>query len=362
MLAIFRQITGVGIILITLCDVYLTVLYPRTGKSVISLQLCKGMWRLFRWISHLPGVRKNTVLSYCGPTLLVAIASFWVCAVALGFALLIWPALGTGIQASSGRTPTDFATAIYYSGFTLTTLGVGDLVPKTGFWRFVTVLEAAIGFSIITASLTYLLSVYNALTRRNTFALSLHHRAGNEASAAILLSRLKGYRDFEPAMQEISDITRDLLFLLESHHAYPVLHYFRFSEPHYALARIALISLDLATLIKSALHPDVHKPFITSTAVTELESGGLDMLLQLSNSFLSKKPKELLTEKQQWRQWHFSAIKVLQAQGIEIIEDIEAGADKYIQLRSKWHTAAAAMSEYMEYSWYEIAPAEQKLN
>ena len=363
---VIYRVLGIGIILTALFDMYLTVLYPRTGKSVISLQLSKGTWRLFRWISHLPGIRKDVVLSYCGPTLLIAIASFWVCAVAFGFALLMWPALGSGIQASSGKTPTDFATAFYYSGFTLTTLGVGDLVPETGFWRFVTVLEAAVGFSIITASLTYLLSVYNALTRRNTFALSLYHRAGNEANAAILLSRLKGYRDFEPAIQEVSDITRELIFLLESHHAYPVLHYFRFSEPRYALARMAMVSLDLSALINSAIHPKVHEAFIDSTSVIGLNNGGLNMLFQLSNSFLEKregeKGKDVIDQKQLWRRWYFLAIQILQANGIETIEDIEAGADKYVLHRSKWNDTAIAMAEYMEYRWNEIAPGEQKLS
>lgn len=360
---IFWQILGIGIILIALVDVYLTVLYPRTGKSVVSLQLSKGIWQLFRWLSHLPGFRKQDVLSYCGPTLLVAIASFWVCATAIGFALFLWPALGTGIQASSGKTPTDFATAFYYSGYTLTTLGVGDLVPKTGFWRFVTVLEAAIGFSIITAALTYLLSVYNALTRRNSFALSLHHRSGDEANAAALLIRLKirlkGYSNFEPAMSEISSITRDLLFLLESHHAYPVLHYFRFPEPHYALARIALISLDLAALIKSALHPHIHQPFINSAAVTGLEKGGLDMLVQLSNSFLDKQQIDSTEQRQEWRHWYFEAAKVIQQNGIETVDDLEIGADNYVLIRSNWHNIIVAMAKYMDYSWQEIAPYEQ---
>lgn len=135
-------------------------------------------------------------------------------------------------------------------------------------------------------------------------------------------------------MQEISGITRDLLFLLESHHAYPVLHYFRFPELRYALARIALVSLDLAALIQSALHPKIHQPFIDSSAVTELERGGLDMLLQLSNSFLNKRQIDSAEQKQAWRQRYFTAIKIIQENGIETVEDIEAGADNYVSIRS----------------------------
>lgn len=354
------QILGIGLILTAFIDVYLTVLYPRTGKSVISLQLCKATWELFRQMSRWPIVGGKNLLSYCGPTLLVLTATLWVLTLAIGFALLMWPALGTGIQASEGKTPTDFATALYYSGFALTTLGVGDLVPKTALWRLVTVLEAAAGFSIITVSLTYLLSVYGALTQRNTFALSLHHRSGGKAIAADLLVRLKGYGKFEPAMQEISGIARDLLRLLESHHAYPILHYFRFKDPRYALARMALISLDLATLIKTALHPQRYQPLIESSAVTELESGGLDMLFQLADSFLDSAQLAPPQPKSEWRSWYFRSVKLLQQHGIETVLDIEAGADAYVTRRARWSGTVQSFASYMEHKWFDIAPSESE--
>lgn len=348
------QILGVVIILIALADVYLTVLYPRTGKSVISLKLSKAIWEIFRQISRLPVKGSQRVLAYCGPSLLVAIVVVWVCSVTFGFGLLIWPALGTGIQASQGTTPTDFPTALYYSGYTITTLGVGDLVPKTDLWRLITVLEAAVGFSIITASLTYLLSVYNALTRRNTFALSLYHRSSESADAAVLLVRLKGYDRFDLALQESFNMSRDLLFLLESHHAYPILHYFRFKESRYSLARIALVCLDFTSLIKTALHPQTYQPLIASAAIMELEQSGLELLFQLANSFLEEhqtKQPEALTE---WRHRYFDTIALLRQHNIVTVEDTETGADHYVALRQRWNNLILAFTYYMEYSWEDV--------
>lgn len=356
------QLIGAAVILITSADVYLTVLYPRTGNSVISLRLSKGMWELFRALSRLPFVGSDRVLSYCGPSLLVAIASFWVCLFTFGFALLIWPTLGSGIQASQGETPTGFATALYYSGFTLTTLGIGDLAPKTPLWRLVTVLEAAVGFSIFTATLTYLLSVYNALTRRNVFALSLYHRTGGKVNTADFLCRLKGNGKFEPAYQELSTISRDLIFLLESHHAYPILHYFRFQENYYALARIAFVSLDLATLVKTALHPQAYQAIINSSAVTELESSGLDTLHKLAGSFMEENILKGVSSisRQAWRQWYFIAIETLKKHGIETVTDTEAGADYYVAMREKWNAEVNAFAKYMGHTWDEIVPSSNQ--
>ncbi|WP_346293210.1 potassium channel family protein [Sphaerothrix gracilis] len=352
------QILGIGIILVALIDVYLTVLYPRTHKSVMSLKLCKSTWEIFRYLSRVPIRGSDKILSYCGPTLLILIVFIWVCSLILGFALLIWPTLGSGIQASQGQTPTDFSTALYYSGFTLTTLGVGDLVPKTNLWRSITIIESALGFTVFTASLTYLLSVYNALTKRNTFALSLFHRSGSEADAGLFLAQLKGYDRFETAFGDISSISRDLLFLLESHHAYPILHYFRFQEVQYSLARIALVSLDLATLIKTILHPQEYGPFINSSAVNELENSGLDLLFQLSDSFLGQDQCDQPAFEKEWRSRYLRASSLLQNYDVKTIPDLAIGADEYVARRRQWNGVVLAFANYMDYRWSNIVNPE----
>lgn len=349
---------GIGTVFTVLSDVYLTVFYIRGPKTTLSLLLSKGIWELFRRLARLPILGGKGILSHCGPTLLIAVIVVWFCILNLGFAIITWPALGTGIQASQGPTPTDFATAFYYSGFTLTTLGVGDLVPKTAVWRVISILGAALGFSTITVTITYLLSVYSALNRRNAFALSLEHRLTQVADAANLLVGMKGFGQFELATQNISTMTRDLLYLLESHHAYPVLHYFRFREAHYSLARMVFISLDLVTLIKTALHPQVYQPLIGSGAVTELENGGLDLLFQMDDSFLNEQVLDQPVNQQAWRRRYWRAISDLQQHGIETATDPAAGADDYVALREKWDTIVVALARYMDYSWQEIAPEE----
>ena len=46
-----------------------------------------------------------------------------------------------------------------------------------------------------------------------------------------MVVRLGADGNFSGARQEVEQIARDLLQLLESHHSYPVLHYFRFQKP-----------------------------------------------------------------------------------------------------------------------------------
>lgn len=354
MFNLLSTLAGLLIIGVTAIYVFFTVFYPRTGKSVISLRVCQSVWAVFRWCSRRSSSGNKALLAYCGPCLLVVVVSIWVAAFTVGFALLFWPALGNGIQASQGDTPTDFATAFYYSGFTLTTLGVGDLIPKSGLWRLVSVTEAAVGFSVITASLTYLMSVYNALTRRNTFALSLYYCSTEPKNTASMLVALQGQGQFEPALSQLKDISRDLLFLLEAHHDYPILHFFRFEEVHYSLGRISFVCLDLVTLIKTALDPQVYQPLLTASATIELENSAHALLTQLSDSFLAAHYLKQPSSPKEWRTDYFESVVTLQQHGVKTVADLQQGADDYVQAREGWNHCSMAVTIYMEYEWSDV--------
>lgn len=359
------QAMGLMLVLVTLIDIFLTVLYARTGVGLLTPRLNRGVWRLFRHLDSALTSSDHRLLTYCGPTLLVLIAGLWVGLLIIGFALIAWPALGTGIQASQGRTPTDLATALYYSGYTLTTLGTGDIVPTTSLYRILMVIEAIIGFSVLTMTLTYFLSVYSALVRRNSFALSLHHQTSDMADAAELVARLGSNGDFSGARQSINSMASDLLNLLESHHSYPVLHYFRFREPYYALPRLALLAMDAATLIKSALDEEAYRSLTRSAAVTHLFNGGLHLLKELSQSFLpagepSDSPCLDHETTHAWRERYQRAVERLSAEGIATARDPVAGGDHYLALRQQWDGYVWAFADQLAFTRGTIAPDEHR--
>jgi hypothetical protein len=363
------QAIGTGLVLLALTDIYLTVLYPRSGHSLVSRPLSRGLWYVFRQVARsIPWKRwkmhpdcERRFLSFCGPTLLVIIVTIWVCLLLSGFACLFWVALGTGIQASDGQTPTDFAAAFYYSGYMLTTLGIGDLVPKTDLYRSLAIIEAALGFSIFTLTITYLLAVYTALSQRNIFAMSLHYQTAQTADAGELLARHGAGGDIGHAREDISRMATNLLTLLESHHAYPVVHYFRFKETPYALARIGLIAMETATLIRSALNQEKYRSLIYSTAVAELSDGGQHLLEELSQTFLPKHKTYDGQNEAVLQERFYQVVKRLNAEGIETVADLKSGAALYISLRRQWEPYVVALADYMAYNWYDIAPAEYSL-
>ena len=60
--------------------------------------------------------------------------------------------------------------ALYVSSVTLATLGFGDIVPQARWLRVATPVEALMGFSLITAAISWVLQVYPALNRRRSLA------------------------------------------------------------------------------------------------------------------------------------------------------------------------------------------------
>jgi hypothetical protein len=71
LLRLLVMLVGVALILLALADVYLTVLYARMGAAIISHRLACWTWYAFKFAARYAGRFRDTLLSYCGPTVLV---------------------------------------------------------------------------------------------------------------------------------------------------------------------------------------------------------------------------------------------------------------------------------------------------
>ena len=340
-------------------DVFLTVLYARIGTGVLTPWVTAGLFWGFKKLARLLPRRRDSMLSFAGPSLMVAIIVLWVSMLVFGTALFIWPRLGISIQARNANTPTDFITALTYSGNSLTTVGNQDLTPTTPCFRTITMLQSLMGICIITLTITYLLEVYSALQRRNTFALGLHHSTGASADSIEMVLGLGASGDFAGARRELGALGVGLLDLYESHHFFWVLTYFRFREPYYALSRIMLIILDCITLIRSALSEKRYSHVIHSGAVGQLWNSSMHLLKEFSAVYLPTAPQETppQTSEQQemvWRLRYREALMKLKGAGIATAEDESAGEEQYISIRREWDRYIRSITRYMMHDVKEI--------
>jgi hypothetical protein len=350
---------GSILLLASLIDIYLTILYARSGTGLLSPSVSRAVWFVFRKLSFLG--KKDVVLSFCGPTLLLVLILIWISFIIAGFALLVWPNLGSSLQDSIGPTPRGFLAACYYSGYNFTTLGLGPIEPQTGFFRILAVAQAATGFGFFTLVITYFLSVYNALRRRNTFALTLHHKGSENVDAAGFVRRLGSGGDFQGAYSQIMEISRSGTDLLESYHLYPVLHYFRIRETQYAMPRVLLMLLNTASLLKTLPDEERYRSLLHSAALHELWTASMNLLLYLSREFSPEKivgkPSGPSAETlEEWRKYYFSTAESLRKEEIALTSDLEKGAEKYLSLRKEWDPILTTFLKSLLFERREVFP------
>ena len=131
-------------------------------------------------------------MALAGPWILICIIALWALGLSVGWALLIWPYLPEGFHFSSGLDSAQnarFADALYFSLVTMVTLGYGDIVPHTAWLRLLVPLEALIGFVLMTASISWILSLYPVLARRRhlareVFLIQRSERLGGDQEAS----------------------------------------------------------------------------------------------------------------------------------------------------------------------------------
>jgi hypothetical protein len=335
-------------------DVYLTILYARSGTGLISPKLNIFIWALFRQTARLFKRRKHTILSFCGPTIIVVLLAFWVFLFVLGFALITWPQLGNQVVSTNGQTPTNFWSAFYYSCYSFSTLGTGDIVPKSDFYRVLMVIQSVIGFSFFTLIITYFLSLFDAVHRRNVFSLSLHGKTLGTADPTEFVCRIAGDKELIIAQQQFSEISLELTEMLESHHFYPILLYFRFPKIRYGIPRILMITMDTISIFKSTLDEKRYFRQINSVSANELWGSGISLLSHFGKVILPKStddglPVDHEMHQIKWKNHYFVALEKLQQYGVETRKNPEEGVREYIHYRRQWEPYVIGFCRFMLY-------------
>src|SRR2546425_3857698 len=146
------------------------------------------------------------------------------------------------------RQPT-FFTALYLSGTTLFTLGLGDVVPTSAAARAVTVLEAFVGFAFLALVIGYLPVVYAAFARREAVMGMVDEWAGSPPAASELLRRLGQWQDLDALGQFLAAWESWAAELLESHISYPVLARFRSQHGNESWVASLTTILDTCALV-----------------------------------------------------------------------------------------------------------------
>ncbi|MCM8571014.1 potassium channel family protein [Gramella jeungdoensis] len=210
---------GVLIYLFTVLDIVQTTLSMQ-GGGLITSRFSHGFWTLFLKMSGRDGKKK--ILSHTGYILLISIVLIWVFLLWSSFVLLLASHEGSVIN-STTKEATGLLEKIYYAGFTISTLGVGDYIPALNSWRIISAIYSFTGLILLTMSVTYFIPVLSAIIEQRKLGIRLSN-LGNSPEE-ILVNSWNG-KDFREFTEKINDLSESLVHHSQNHRAYPVIHYF----------------------------------------------------------------------------------------------------------------------------------------
>ena len=269
---------GIALIAVVAHDVF-DALFHHRGAGILSGAVMRVTWRGFRRAS----VWRRSLLPLAGPIALVAVVAVWLVLLVMGWALVLWPHIIDGFRFDPGAASGEatFVDAVYVSLVTLATLGFGDITPASGWLKAVLPLEALIGLGLLTATVSWLLSIHPALSRRRSLAyeISLLRRAEADLHDVAL--------DDAVSESALSELTSRLVAVERDLTALPIAYYFaevdeRFSLPvamPYLLdlaARGAAPELAPSVRLRAAMLSDAIDDFAATTAARSRSVDGRD--------------------------------------------------------------------------------------
>ncbi|HET9154498.1 MAG TPA: potassium channel family protein [Solirubrobacterales bacterium] len=224
--------TGLGLALIALAlrDIF-DVLFHPLGRGTITRRIVRAIAALAR---RAPGP-SGTLGLLAGPIGYIAVVGTWAALLALGWALVFWPQLPQAFNFDPQLEPaahSSFLDALYVSLVNLTSLGYGDISPASSLMRILGPVETLFGLGLLTASISWLISIYGAISRRDSLAHEVHlakeaeERLGEklaEADPELLEALLASFAE------QLVRARRDLIH-------FPIVHYFRTEDEERALA------------------------------------------------------------------------------------------------------------------------------
>jgi hypothetical protein len=209
---------GGAILVIAVIDPLWTTIWVDGHAGPITRRFGRVVDRLLALVIR----ADHRMLSLAGPVVLITTVLFW--------ALLLWTGWVVLFSADAGalldphtKVPATLAGRIYFTGYTMFTLGNGDFAPQGGFWQIASSVTSLSGLFLLTLSVTYVLAVIEAVVAMRSFASQVW--ALGHSSEELVANCWNG-RGFPAVELQIVSITEQLNAVIEQHQAYPMLHYY----------------------------------------------------------------------------------------------------------------------------------------
>ena len=243
---------GAILYILTVNDILKTTL-SMEGGGFLTNNFSKLLWKISFLISGKNGNSK--LLGKTGYLILTGIIIFWVGLLWTSFSLILVsdPA---SIISSSNKTPVQGIEKLYFAGYTLSTLGSGEYIPGTDFWRIITNIFSFTGLVLLTMSVTYFVPLLQAVIEQQKLAVQISGYGSNPQE--MIINSYDG-KHYQGLTANASELSLALIKHTQNHKAYPVIHYFHNSDRSYNII-LELSKIHECLVILEHLVNEEHKP------------------------------------------------------------------------------------------------------
>jgi hypothetical protein len=223
-----RTVIGIVVIVAAVQDIFFTLFHPASGGDICDW-IAGRIWRLFR--RFFP-----RALTLAGPVAFVSIVMYWALSVIVGFALLYIPWLPSLFTFSPGMKPEQYHSllgALDVSLGSLITLSTG--IYSTSRWiQLLMGIESVLGFGLLTASISWILSIYPVLEHRKSLAHEATLLHFSEANGISCLSDVSDSDLLQILLGLAGQLTTSRNELMQ----FPITYYFHENETKTSLAGV----------------------------------------------------------------------------------------------------------------------------
>jgi hypothetical protein len=244
----FYLILGITIVIIIAFDFFYTTV-SINGAGLLARYVSSGIAAIFLWINR--KTQNRWLFQFSGMIHILALVTLWLAFLWMGFFLLLMGDPNSVIHPASGAV-SDTTDKIYFSGYTLSTLGNGEYVPGDGIWQIVVAGFSFAGFIFITTAMSYLISLTSAVIHKKNLSLFISNLG--ETPEKIVNNTFNG-DDFKQLEKIVPELQQMINKHNQNHFAHPGVHYFYSRSRSESLA-INISNLDEALTI---IHHHVDK-------------------------------------------------------------------------------------------------------
>lgn len=268
---------GVVLISIAMWDALVTTLAVSNSAGPLSGRVTHALWSVALRVGG------ERILQALGLALTLLVLGLWLALLWGGWSL-VFSADPRAVVVTATGEPVGFWDRVYFAGYTLFTLGNGDLRADGAVWKVVTVLALLNGLGLATLGITYLVPVATAASERRRLASTISALGDRPDD---VLTRAWNGQDFGFLPQHLVALGPEIDLLAQRHLTYPVLHFFHSRESH-AAAAVTICRIDEAlTLLRAGV---AEAAAVDGSAVDPLRNSVTRFLDTLRSAYISPAP------------------------------------------------------------------------